>query len=420
MTERTIIAQCTPLGGAIAMIRMSGDLSIEILMKLNGNKRPAPRMASLYTLDTGTIKDSCIVLYYEKGRSYTGEESVEIFCHGSAVITKELIAFALDKGAVLAEGGEFTKRAYLNRRIDLCEAEGILALINSETVEQAKSAFLGAEGFLSRKIEDMQTRLKKLIASIEVAIDYPEENIEQVAFVELKPEIERLLSEISGLISSFDDGQRMFNGIKVVLTGKTNVGKSSLFNALLGYKRAIVSTSAGTTRDVIEAAYIYKGRKFVLIDTAGLRTTKGQVELEGIKLALEQVQSADLTLGVGTAESEFVGKADLILTNKCDMGRGNGFNVSAKTGEGIEKLKEKIYELTDFEPRGIKVNLRQYEALKVAADALGRVMECSLSATLDCVSSDLYDAYNGLGKVTGVIGSDEIIAEIFSAFCVGK
>lgn len=414
---RTIIAPATPLGGPISIIRMSGEKAPDILQKLCG-KIPNPRMVTLVIIDTGTIKDKCLVVFYDKDKSYTGEKSVEIFCHGSKIIVSEIIKFAIENGATLAERGEFTRRAYENKKMDLNEAESLLSLINSETVEQANNAFSGAEGALSRKIEFLQARLKSLIASLEVAIDYPEEDIETITISRVKSETDSLLSEVKTLLDSYNDSRKLFGGIRIVLTGKTNVGKSSLFNALLGFKRAIVSNVAGTTRDVIESDYIYKGRKFILADTAGLRSAKGKIESEGINLALEQVKTADLIVGVGVKDDEFLGKADLVVTNKCDINKGVNLNVSAKTGEGIDDLKAEIYRLTDFEPRGIKVNLRQFEALKIAEAALIRAKDSKLTA--DCISADLTEAYNGLGKITGVIGSDEIIDEIFSAFCVGK
>lgn len=415
--EKTIIANSTPLGGAIALVRMSGPRSLEILKSLK-NREYKPLSVHCVTLDTGTIKDKCIVVYYPYGRSYTGEESVEICCHGSKIIVEEIIKFALDRGAVLAERGEFTRTAYENKKLDLTEAEGILELINSETTEQAANAFLGADGALSRKIETLQTSIKKLLSAVEVAIDYPEEDIEQVTIKEVKAKLNTLIKEVKALTDTYRDSQKLFGGVRVVLTGKTNVGKSSLYNGILGYKRAIVNCKAGTTRDVIESDYIFKGRKFVLVDTAGIRNTKGEIESEGIMLAKEQIKSADLVIGVGVPNDEFCGEADLVVTNKCDLGKGKNLCVSALTGDGIEKLKEEIYRFTDFEPKGIKVNLRQYEALKLALEALERAS--GNSPTVDCLSADLFDAYNALGKVTGVIGSDEIIAEIFSAFCVGK
>lgn len=416
----TIVASSTPVGGAIAIIRLSGDESKKLIEKLCNKRLNEPRKSYYVVADTGTIKDKCVAVWYENGKSYTGEESAELYCHGSKVIVDEIIKFFISNGASLAERGEFTMRAYENKKIDLTEAEGILDLINSETIEQAVSAYKNADGELKKQIEALQNELKKTIAAVEVAIDYPEENIEEATINSAKKTLKILIDEIDELINSYDDGRKIKNGIKVVLSGKPNVGKSSLFNAILGYKRAIVNEAEGTTRDVIESEYTYKGRKFVLCDTAGIRTALSAPEAEGIKLAKNVLSEADIIIGVGTADDEYnQSEKTLVVTNKCEIKRGVGLNVSAKTGENIETLKQIIFDKTDFEPKGLKINnLRQYQALKEAYENLIRAQKSNNTA--DCFASDLTCAFDALGKVTGVIGSDEIIAEIFSAFCVGK
>lgn len=418
--SKTIVAPSTPKGGAIAIIRLSGSDSKKLIEKLCNKQLISPRTAYCVVADTDTIKDKSVAIWYEAGKSYTGEESAELYCHGSNVIVDEILKFFISNGASLAERGEFTMRAYENKKIDLTEAEGILDLINSETIEQAVSAYQNADGALKKQIEALQNELKKIIAAVEVAIDYPEENIEEKTISSAKKTLEILSEKISELINSYDDGRKIKNGIKVVLSGKPNVGKSSLFNAILGYKRAIVNEAEGTTRDVIESEYTYKGRKFVLYDTAGIRTALSAPEAEGIELAKSVLSDADIIIGVGTADDEYnQSEKTLVVTNKCEIKRGVGLNVSAKTGENIEQLKQIIFEKTDFEPKGLKINnLRQYQALKEAYENLIRAQENNNTA--DCFASDLTCAFDALGKVTGVIGSDEIIAEIFSAFCVGK
>lgn len=419
--SKTIVAASTPIGGAVAMIRMSGKKAREITEKLCGKKLKKERMAYYVTVDTGIIKDKCVAVIYEEGKSYTGEESAEIYCHGSKIIVNEILKFAVSKGAEIAERGEFTLRAYQNKKIDLTEAEGIIDLINSETVEQAVNAYKSADGELKNQISDIQNELKKIIASIEVAIDYPEENIEEETINVSKEKILILIDKINKLTGSYDDGIKIKEGIKIVITGKPNVGKSSLFNSLLGYKRAIVNKEEGTTRDVIESEYIYKGRKFVISDTAGIRNTKNEAEQEGINLAKHEIQKADIVLGVGVAEDEYKEelKNFISVTNKCDIKRGINFNVSAKTNEGIVELKECIYRRTDFKSSELKINnLRQYQALLKTKECL--LMAEKNTLTADCFAADLTEAYDSLGKITGVIGSDEIIAEIFSTFCVGK
>ncbi len=429
--SKTIVAASTPVGGAIAMVRMSGEQSKEIAEKLCGKKLNEYRKAIYATVDTGVIKDKCVVIIYKEGFSYTGETCAEIYCHGSEVIVKEIIDFCIKNGAKLAERGEFTLTAYLNKKIDLSEAEGILDLINSETVEQAVNAFDSVDGKLKRKIKDLQENLKEIIAKVDVAIDYPEEDIEEVTLKGAKTKLRELSKEICELISSYKDGYRIKNGVKVLICGKPNVGKSELFNALIGKNRAIVSEQEGTTRDFIESDYIYKGRKFVAVDTAGIRKTQDFIESKGIEMMFDEAKTADIILCVGVSGDEFDIKAFLtenkdlpqeklfIITNKCDLGNGEGFNISAKNLIAIDNLKEEIYKRTDLVSHGLKINnLRQFQALSKANEHIESALNCNMS--LDCFATDLYGAYNEIGSVTGVIGSDEIIAEIFSAFCVGK
>ena len=419
--SKTIVAASTPIGGAIALIRLSGDKTKDIFCKLFCKNLDKPRKAYYVQADTGIVKDKCVAVWFENGKSYTGELSGEIYCHGSKVIVNEIIKFCINNGAFIAERGEFTLRAYQNKRIDLTEAEGIIDLINAETVEQAVNAYRNADGELKKKIALIQNSLKSIIARVEVAIDYPEEDLEKETIDQSKIKIKDLISEIDLLIDSYNDGKKIKEGIKIVIAGKPNVGKSSLFNALLGYKRAIVNENEGTTRDVIESEFLYKGRKFVILDTAGIRETSNVTEKEGIELAKGELLTADVILGVGVCGDEYAfgSEKTVLITNKCDCKRGKNHNVSAKTGEGVEELKELIYKITDFNTGGLKLNnLRQFQALSVANQCLNRAMIST--ATADCFAADLVEAYDSLGSVTGMIGSDEIIAEIFSAFCVGK
>ncbi len=418
MREDIITAASTPYGGAIAVIRLSGRGSKQLLRKLCNKDFKEPRRAYYTTADTGTIKDKCVVIFYEEGKSYTGEESGEVYCHGSAVIAREITEFFIRNGARAAEGGEFTMRAYLNKKLDLTEAEGVLDLINAETVEQARDAFEKADGKLCKKIRDIQKKLADVIAKTEVSIDYPEEDIESFVLKNIKNDVNKIKREIEETADGYSDGRKIKEGIKVVIFGKPNVGKSSLFNALMEEDRAIVNEREGTTRDVIDGEYVYKGRKFVLYDTAGIRNTDDGIESEGIKRAFKVIDGADVRVFVKEAGDDEK-KADcIVVTNKCDIKRGEGINVSAVKKEGINILKEEIYRRTDFVKKGITVNLRQYSALIKAKECLKRAIDCNL--TMDCVAADLTEAYDELGRITSVIGSDEIIDKIFSSFCVGK
>lgn len=418
MNEDIITAPSTPCGGAIAVIRLSGKGSRQLMEKICNKPLMEPRKAYYVTVDAGTIKDKCIAIFYEEGSSYTGEESGEIYCHGSKIIVSEIIAFFIKNGARTANGGEFTMRAYFNKKIDLTEAEGILDLINAETAEQALDAFDKADGKLKNIIRDIQKRLADVIAKTEVSIDYPEEDIESVVISEIKEEIKNIVNSIESVCEGYNDGKKIREGVKVVIFGKPNVGKSSLFNEIIGSDRAIVNEREGTTRDVIDGEYIYKGRKFVLFDTAGIRETDDGIESEGINRAYRAIQNADVKIFVKTADDKEEQKDCITVINKCDIKKGKGINVSAITKEGIDRLKQEIYEKTDFGANRITVNLRQYSALVKAKESLLRAIDCYL--TMDCVAADLTEAYSELGQITSVIGSDEIIDRIFSAFCVGK
>ena len=418
MKEDIITAASTPYGGAIAVIRLSGKGSRQLMEKICNKPLIEPRKAYYVTVDAGTVKDKCIAIFYEEGSSYTGEESGEIYCHGSKIIISEIIAFFIKNGARTANGGEFTMRAYFNKKIDLTEAEGILDLINAETAEQALDAFDKADGKLKNIIRDIQKRMADVIAKTEVSIDYPEEDIESAVISEIKEEIKEIVNSIESVCDGYKDGKKIREGVKVVIFGKTNVGKSSLFNEIIGSDRAIVNEREGTTRDVIDGEYVYKGRKFVLFDTAGIRETDDGIESEGISRAYRAIQNADIKIFVKTADDKEEQKDCITVINKCDIKKGNGINVSVITKEGIERLKQEIYEKTDFGTNRITVNLRQFSALVKAKESLLRAIDCYL--TMDCVAADLTEAYSELGQITSVIGSDEIIDRIFSAFCVGK
>ena len=225
--KKTIVAPATPMGGAVSMIRISGTLTKQILEKLCKSAPKEVRKAHLTEIDTGTIKDKCIVILYSENASYTGEESAEIFCHGSAVIVREIIEFCLNNGAVLAEGGEFTMRAYLNRRIDLSEAEGILDLINAQTVEQAVSSYESANGKLREEISGTQKKLKEIIAAVDVAIDYPEEDIEEETKRQAVKGIRVIINRIKKLIGSYKDGYKIKNGVKWLSAASRTWAKAS-------------------------------------------------------------------------------------------------------------------------------------------------------------------------------------------------
>ena len=441
--QRTIAAVSTAAGkGAIAIVRLSGEKAIEIAKTiLNIKSDPIPKKIERYVLTTENIKDDVTAVFYKAPKSYTGEDAVEIFCHGNNFIAEEIVAECIRKGAYPAENGEFTKRAFLNNKIDLTQAEGIIDIINAESRAGINASFGAVEGFLFKEIELIQKEILSMSAEAGAAVDYPEENIEEVTIDLLSEKITAILKKLKKLVESYDSGKIMRDGIRVAIVGEPNVGKSLLLNRLLGRDRAIVTDIEGTTRDTLEEAFEYKGVKFVFIDTAGIRETTDMIEKVGIERSYRAINEADLILSVTEqnkryAPIEATNKKILKILNKSDIfeyfeygvadlknEEGVDISVSAKTGENIDKLKELIYNVTckDVSASGaILTNARQYSAAIKAYEALQRAHSSAKDNLFDCVISDLSEAYRTLGTVTGAYASDDVVSEIFSRFCVGK
>ena len=429
----TIIALSTPAtSGAIAVIRLSGTQSLNLVKKaFSGFKGEVkPRFMYYGTLDAGSVKDDCMCVYFKGPHSYTGEDVVEINCHGSVAIIKGIIEYFLQNGAVSAERGEFTKRAFINGKLDLTECEGVIDLINAQSAAQVKSAYSQLSGALAKRIEEIQRVIIEAIAKIEVSLDYPEEDIEEIATAQAKSNIEKIINALTSLKNGYDGGRILREGVKVSIIGKPNVGKSRILNSLLGYERAIVTDIEGTTRDTLQESYEYNGMKFVITDTAGIRETSDKVEKIGVELSLKQAKSCDIVVLVTEVGGEFENietdariirvenKIDLKNSTRCDT-----VKVSAKTGEGIDSLKQKIYEVARGEitiEEGCINNTRHLSCVEEALRCASEARDSIDTVTLDVVSSDLNNAYRALGKITGITSSDEIVGEIFTKFCVGK
>lgn len=439
--QHTIAAVSSAPGkGAIAIVRLSGEKAIEIAKKLLGVKNePIPEKIKRYILSTENIKDDVTAVFYKAPKSYTGEDAVEIFCHGNNSIAEEIVEECIRNGARVAENGEFTKRAFLNNKIDLTQAEGIIDIINAESRAGINAAFSAVEGFLFKEIELIQKEILSMIAEAGAAVDYPEENIEEITSEQLVEKIKPLIGKTQYLKESYDSGKVMRDGIRVAIVGEPNVGKSMLLNGLLGRDRAIVTDIEGTTRDTLEEAFEYRGIKFIFIDTAGIRETSDKIEKVGIERSYRAIDEADLILSVtepnkNYAPIETKNKKIIKILNKSDIfSFGYGAEditndnadifVSAKTGENIDKLKELIYNVSckDVSASGaILTNARQYSAVKNAHSSLERALLSAENNLFDCIISDLNEAYRTLGTVTGAYASDEIVNEIFARFCVGK
>ena len=431
---KTIVAQSTPpIASAIAVIRLSGDQALALTARaFSGFKKEVkPRVAYYGTLDVGTIRDDCLCVYFCAPASYTGEDVVEIYCHGSVAITMAIIEYFIKNGAKQAERGEFTRRAFENGKLDLTESEAVIDLINARSEAEARSAYDQLNGTLSKIITDLQDYVTTTIAKTEAAIDYPEEDVEEFASGQLKSDLLELKERLEALKGTYDAGKIMRDGVRVAIVGKPNAGKSKLMNALLGYERSIVTEIEGTTRDYVEESFNYKDLRFRITDTAGLRETDDVVEKKGVERSFDIAKSADIVLLVKEAGSDSCDVIDaktvITVENKIDIkspGASADVCISALTGEGIDLLKERLYDVAKTLTGvggGCINNVRHLQAVIEAEECLFRALSSLEDGMpLDLISDDVMGVYRALGSITGITGSDKIVGEIFSRFCVGK
>lgn len=440
--DKTIIAIATAAGpGAIGIIRISGPdalRGVTAAFRPFGRRKPEPNRVYHGVLEAGNITDDAVAVYYAAPRSYTGEDCVEIFCHGSPALLRGVVNyFIAEQGFAQAEGGDFTARAFSNGKIDLTGAEGIYDVINAETEAEMRGAYSLLSGELRRRIEKIQSAVVTARAKTEAAIDYPEEDVEEQTAEELRGDITAIQTEINALADSFRTGRIVRDGVRVALVGKPNAGKSSLMNALLGYDRAIVTAEKGTTRDTLTESYIYNGMKFVLTDTAGLRETQSLPEKQGVERARAAANECDVAVVVTVAgepdpETDELakslansGRKVIVAENKIDLAPAKiagAVAVSAVTGEGVEELKSRIFAASEVTSTGGAAinNARQLGCVMDAKTAIDRAADALGDVPPELISADLYEAYAALGRITGVTGSDALAEEIFKKFCVGK
>lgn len=430
--QESIAAIATASGtGGVAIIRISGENSLEIAGKMfTPYKDFKPNYMYAGHIQADGFTDYGFLVYFKAPKSFTGEDVVELHCHGGVQLARGVLKKCLSLGARLADRGEFTKRAFLNGKLTLASAEGMADMINAESLALLRAGSMLYGEKLSNEVETLQNSLKDILAEVAVEIDYPEEDDGGLDLKKIKSQVAALKVATDGLVSGYKCGKKLKEGVTVAICGKPNTGKSSLLNALLGYDKAIVSAEAGTTRDAVEGAIDIDGVKYNLIDTAGIRECAGAVESIGIERAKKIVTTADIILSVSEGEdadlpADVSGEVIRVF-NKSDLKKPVGkfdIAVSAKTGNGLDKLKKLIAEISFGDialDKAYVVEERHYAALLKAAKALKSATENLETLTLDIIAVDLKDAWDALGEITGETANEEIISTVFSKFCVGK
>lgn len=435
---------------------MSGKNCFKILEKIfeQKNKKDISEIKGYsfkygYIVDNGKKVDEVLVSYFKEPKSYTAENMCEINSHGGIVVMREILELCLKNGAELAKPGEFTKRAFLNGRIDLSQAESVIDIINAKSNREALEGMKQLEGFLAEEINKIKKELLELMANIEVSIDYPEYDTPEVIEEEILKTIENSINKLNKLERSFDNGKLIKEGIKTAIIGRPNAGKSSLLNAILKEERAIVTEYEGTTRDTIEEYVNINGITLKLIDTAGIRTTQNEIEKIGIEKSKKMAKEADLVIYIIDASKDLneddeeilnivIPKKTIIILNKLDLvpkidekteiikNFENVIKISALKKEGIEDLYNKITELFNLDVINIDneiviTNERHKKIVKDAIINLNKSKEAlKNNMPIDIIAIGLKDVLTNLGEITGEEASEEIINEIFSRFCLGK
>jgi len=434
----TIYALATPIGGAIAIIRISGPQARFALESVFRGKIQHRYISHGAIVDGDAPVDDGMAVYFTAPNSYTGEDMAELFIHGGYGVSKKVLEAISKTGLRPAAPGEFTQRAFLNGKMDLTRAEAVMDLVSASSSRGSASALEQLNGSLFEIISRIQQQVTDLLSGVDAAIDYPEE-LEEDVFSPLPEQISALKQQLDHLIENGLSCRMVREGVKIAILGRPNAGKSTLFNAILGEERAIVTPEAGTTRDIIEGTLIINGITARLFDTAGLRDSENQAESIGIMRARETVNSADLLL-IAIDGGEVMTDEEIRLLShpgkrlgvicKSDISQGSGaaaefekfgveyVTVSAVTGEGISSLIDKIGEMTAPETESALVtNIRHIDSLKEASASLSSAL---LTDEADCIATDLRSCLLSLCQITGAQADDEVIERIFSNFCVGK
>ncbi|MDE7300602.1 MAG: tRNA uridine-5-carboxymethylaminomethyl(34) synthesis GTPase MnmE [Clostridia bacterium] len=436
MIDDTISAIATPAGlGGVAVIRLSGVDALKIAAKIFKPLKKIdvesfiPNYMYVGNIICDGFSDLGMCVYFKAPKSFTGEDVVELHCHGGTQIARGVLKATVSAGARLAERGEFTKRAFVGGKLSLSSCEGMIDMINAESVSEVRAGNLLYREALTQKVEEIQSKLKDILAQIAADIDYPEEGIEETELSNVEVDLEKILSEINALAGQYVGGKLIKSGVSVAICGAPNVGKSSLLNALLGYDKAIVSPIAGTTRDAVEGTLIIGDVKFNFIDTAGIREQAGEIEGMGIDRARRAQRTADIVLCVSDcadfSAADIEAERVIKVFSKTDEAKPFGdydIAVSSVNGDGLEKLKQLLLSRVSGKASldsAFVIEERHFAALNRAADRLKEAVS-RLDDPLDLISLDLRECWRILGEITGETADEEIIDTVFSKFCVGK
>lgn len=446
--QDTIAAISTaPVMAAIGVIRISGKNAFSIVQKVfdkNIEKITSRSVLVGNIKDQEEIIDQVVLCLYRAPNSYTGEDVIEISCHGSLYLLRTILQLLIKKGARQAQNGEFTKRAFINGKMDLSQAEAVIDLIEAESKKESRLAIQTMEGSLSKKIQVIRKELIDICSQIMAYIDFPDDEIADISSDSLKYQIQKSLEQIEKLINTFSQGMLIKSGVKTSICGKPNVGKSCLMNKILGHERSIVTNCAGTTRDIVTETVVFGGVKMILADTAGIRDTDNEVELLGVQRAKAYIEESNLIFFVMDNATGFnkedykilntlqqVQAVKIAVLNKCDMGIDaittdlsmfdTVVKISAKDGTGISSLEKAVRDSFIYLDNNEEVimNLRQYECLQRGKKFLLHALQ-NIELTPDAIIVDVEESISALGEIIGKTVSTEIIDNIFSRFCVGK
>ena len=456
-TDDTIAAIATPLGtGGIGIIRISGPRSLEIATLLFHPHKAASPLKSHYLYygvlvdpEDGHAVDEVLLSHMAKPRSYTREDVIEINCHGGPLALQEVLNVVLKAGARLAEPGEFTRRAFINGRLDLAQAEAVVDLIESKSTAGLRHASSQLQGMFSQEVALLKEGLMEILSVLEASIDFPEEDIEPFSPPQLIADVDHLISHIDKLVNTYAEGRLYREGVSAVIAGKPNVGKSSLFNALLGEERTIVTSLPGTTRDFVEEVIAISAIPLIITDTAGLRDSSDSIEKEGVRRTKDKLDRADLIMLVidGSLDWDSMdvapdvpkGKKVLVVCNKADLPQRVSLDqlhswfpespvvsISALYKRGLEELRSALASMLIENPSAqpppvVVSNLRHKHSLEKTADFLRQVRNgIERKTPPEFISADMQSALHHLGEITGQTTTEELLDHIFSRFCIGK